>query len=99
MYGTPYGGKHNLQTNTKQTIHGIVLLERGAENKIERVTPHDAYVTLMAQTYHTIRQPQALLHAMDLVGSLAKLPVYRLQCNISEQDVQVAYEALKGEEK
>ena len=99
VYGTPYGGKHNLQTNTKQTIHGIVLLERGAENKIEWVTPHDAYVTLMAQTYHTIRQPQALLHAMDLVGSLAKLPVYRLQCNISEQAVQVAYEALKGEEK
>lgn len=99
VYGTPYGGKHNLQTNTSQTLCGIVMLERGAENKIERVTPHDAYMTLMAQTYHSIRTPERILHAMDLVGSLANLPVFRLQCNISQQAVQVAYEALKGETK
>lgn len=97
VYGTPYGGKHNLQTNTSQTLCGIVMLERGAENKIERVTPQDAYVTLMAQTYHSIQTPERILHAMDLVGSLANLPVFRLQCNISQQAVQVAYEALKGE--
>ena len=97
VYGTPYGGKHNLQTNTSQTLCGIVMLERGAENKIERVTPQDAFVTLMAQTYHSIQTPERILHAMDLVGSLANLPVFRLQCNISQQAVQVAYEALKGE--
>ena len=79
------------------SLCGIVMLERGAENKIERVTPQDAFVTLMAQTYHSIQTPERILHAMDLVGSLANLPVFRLQCNISQQAVQVAYEALKGE--
>lgn len=99
VYGTPYGGKDNLQNNISQTIGGIVLLERGTENKIEPVNVRDAYPRLLAQTYHDKQQPQALLRTMDLVGSLAKLPVYRLQCNISEQAVHVAYEALKGETK
>ena len=99
-YGTPYGGKENIQNNISQTIGGIVLLERGAENHIERVSPRDAYVGLLVQTYHNKQQPQALLHIMDLVGSLAQLPVYRLQCNISQEAVYTAYHALgKGKLK
>ena len=97
VYGTPYGGKDGLQTNTSQTVCGIVLLERGTENKIERVSARDAYPRLLAQTYHDKQQPQSLLRIMDLVGSLAGQPVYRLQCSISEEAVRVAYEALKEE--
>ena len=59
----------------------------------------DAYPRLLAQTYHDKQQPQALLRTMDLVGELASLPVYRLQCNISEEAVHVAYEALKEKTK
>lgn len=99
VYGTPYGGKDNLQNNISQTICGIVLLERSTENKIEPVSAKDAYPHLLAQTYHDKRQPQALLRTMDLLGSLAKLPAYRLQCNISEQAVYTAYEALKEKTK
>lgn len=98
-YGTPYGGKENIQNNISQTIGGIALLERGTENEIERLGAKEAYLCLLIQTYRNDQKPQALLHIMDLVGSLANLPVFRLQCNISQQAVQVAYEALKGETK
>ena len=97
VYGTPYGGKDDLQTNTSAKICGIVLLERGTENKIVRVSAREAYPRLLAQTYHDKQQPQALLRTMDLVGSLANQPIYRLQCNISEEAARVAYEALKEE--
>ena len=97
VFGTPYGGKDNLQNNISQTIRGIVLLERGQENRITPVTVRDAYPRLLAQTYHDAQAPEALLRTMDLVGALAQLPVFRLECTISEQAVQVAYDALKGE--
>ncbi len=98
IYGTPYGGKENIQNNVSQNLCGIVLLERGTENKIERLNAQAAYSRLWRQTYHNDQQPQAMLHVMDLVGRLAKLPIYRLQCNISEEAVYTAYHMLKGEE-
>lgn len=97
VYGTPYGGKENIHNNISQKLCGIVLLERGTENRIEPVNAHDAYIKMWRQTYHNDQQPLATLHVMDLVGRLAKLPVYRLQCNISEEAVYTAYNMLKGE--
>lgn len=97
VYGTPYSGKEALHTNTSQTVCGIVLLEQAPENRIERVSTRDAFPRLLAQTHQDKQQPQALLRTMDLVGSLAQLPVYRLGCTISEEAVRIAYQALKGE--
>lgn len=97
VYGTPYSGKEALHTNTSQTVCGIVLLEQAPENRIERVCTRDAFPQLLAQTYQENQKPQALLHTVDLIGSLAQLPVYRLGCTISEEAVRIAYEALKGE--
>lgn len=99
VFGTPYGGKDNLQNNISQTIGGIVLLERGEENCITLVSARDAFPRLLAQTYHDTQAPEALLRTMDLVGTLAQLPVFRLECTISEQAVRVAYDALRGEAK
>lgn len=99
VFGTPYGGKDNLQANISQKVKGIVLLERAPENHIERVTPHEAYPRLLAQSYRELRDPAALLHTMDLVGSLAQLPVFRMGCTISEEAVWMAYKALKGAEQ
>lgn len=97
VFGTPYGGKDNLQQNISQTVRGIVLLERGRENRIVRVSAREAFPRLFAQTYHDPQAPAALLCTMDLVGKLAELPVFRLECTISEQAVHIAYDALKGE--
>ena len=97
VFGTPYGGKDNLQQNISQTVRGIVLLERGTENRITPVPAREAFPRLFAQTYHDAQAPAGMLRTMDLVGSLAELPVFRLECTISEQAVEVAYNALKGE--
>lgn len=97
VFGTPYGGKDNLQQNISQTVQGIVLLERGREDRITPVSAREAFPRLFAQTYHDAQAPAAMLRTMDLVGSLAELPVFRLECTISEQAVETAYNALKGE--
>lgn len=99
VFGTPYGGKDDLQANISQKVKEIVLLEQAPENYIERVTPHDAYPRLLAQSYRERDDPAKLLHTMDLVGALSQLPVFRMGCTISEEAVWMAYHALKGTEQ
>ena len=97
VYGTPYGGKDNLQENISCPVGGIVMLSQGKENRIRPLSMREAYPLLLAQTYIDQQNPAALMHTMDLVGGLARLPIYQLECTISEEAVRMAYRALKGE--
>lgn len=95
VYGTPYGGKEGLHTNTSAPVAGIVLLHRAAENAITRLEPRTAYPKLLNQTYRRTDAP-GMLRTMDLVHRLCAVPLWSLGCNISQQAVEVAYRALIG---
>ena len=49
--GTPWSGKHNINTNVKVPIRGICVLRQGKENKIERISAVDAFAELYRQSY------------------------------------------------
>lgn len=49
--GTPWNGKHNLDSNQKVPVKGICLLERGEKNHIEMISPADAFPYLFRQVY------------------------------------------------
>jgi len=94
-YGTPWDGKHRISTNTKGKIKGICILERSKVNTIKSVTKKDAFTMILNQTY---RPDDATLmrKTLDLVDKLiANIPIYRLECNISENAVEVAYKGMK----
>ena len=97
VYGTPYGGKDGLQKNISAPAAAIVILEQGKENEICRLTMKEAYPMLLNQTYRR-KDAEGLIRTMDLVGSVARIPVYHLSCNISEEAVELVYKTLKGEE-
>ena len=42
VYGAPWSGKHGLDTNVAVPLGGICLLERGAENRIRKITGQEA---------------------------------------------------------
>lgn len=96
VYGTPYAGKEDLHTNASAPVAAIVILRQGRENHIQRTSTQQAFPVLFQQSY---RQPrgQNLPHTLDLVGRLASLPVYTLDCTISQQAVELVYERLKGD--
>lgn len=89
-YGTPYGGKDGIQTNTSAEVSAIVVLHQAKENKITKLDPKEAFPSLFVQTYRcsTI---EAMSRIMPLVGKLSHLPVYSLGCTISEEAVQLVY--------
>ncbi len=97
VYGTPFGGKDNIQTNTSCQAAGIVVLHQAEENEIHPLTAREAYPMLLNQTYRR-KDSAGMIKTLDLVQRLTELPVYALGCNISGAAVQMAYEALTGKD-
>jgi len=90
VYGTPWDGKHHLSNNIAVPLQSIIQLERGEENEIHAVTPHDIFPILYQQTFHT-SDPEMTLKAMDLLSRLAmRLQFYNLHCNMNPEAAEVA---------
>ena len=97
VWGTPYGGKDNLQTNTSAAVKAVVVLKQAPENKIRRLSAHEALPCLLCQTYHP-RNPADMVHTLDLVQKLCSLPVYELGCTISQEAVTLCHDTVFGKE-
>ena len=91
VYGSPWSGKHRLDTNTSVPLHAIAVIERAKENRIERMNPLDAVPVLLQQAY----REEEMEGIFPLVLKLAELiPVYKLKCNMEPEAAQVAYEGM-----
>lgn len=93
--GTPWNGKHRLDTNKIVPIQGICLLERGNENHIEKISPLEAYPGLYQQTYRP-KEREKMIKTLSLLKELTeRVPVYRMQCTISQDAAIMAWNAMK----
>ena len=98
VYGTPWNGKHHLDTNTRAKIKAICKISQAKENKIVKANSAEMLLTILNQT---IRPPQLdkldkLLNLIDKL--LKKVSLYHLECNISEEAAKLSYTTMsKGE--
>ncbi len=93
--GTPWNGKHRLDTNKIVPIQGICLLERGSENHIEKVSALEAYPGLYRQTYRPSER-EKMVKTLSLLRALTeRVPMYRMQCTISQDAAVMAWNAMK----
>ena len=90
VFGTPYGGKDNLQSNTSAPVKAIVILHQAKENSLKRLEPNEAFPTLLSQTYR-VSSIEGMTKTMPLVGRLSHLPVYSLGCTISYEAVELIH--------
>ena len=97
VYGTPWNGKHRLDSNIRVKINGICHLKRGKENSIKSITPKDMLMVLINQTLRPETEEMAnnLFTLLDKL--LLKVPLFELYCNISKEAAIVAYEGMSGE--
>ena len=89
--GTPWDGKHRLNSNISVPLKTICILTRGRENQISRITYQAALPMLIQQSYRP-SDPKKLakvLSLVDLVGKYIKL--YRLECNMNPSAAETAY--------
>lgn len=92
--GSPWSGKHGLDTNVTVPLAGICILERGLENRIEPCKPPAALPMLLHQSYCPLDSAKATAWEA-LVNKLAeKVPLWKMQCNKDISAAQTAYEAM-----
>lgn len=99
VYGTPFSGKTDLNTNTRAKLGGICFLERSEENWIKPITGAEAIILALRQTIYRLgedKMPQ-MLSLLDKV--LSCTPLYRMGCNISEDAPKIAYEEMRKAHK
>ena len=95
VMGTPWSGKTALNENVALPPGGVAFIERSETNRIERLSPVAALKHLMWQTVRPTKENNmdALLTSLD--AFIRQVPVYKLYCNISDEAVEVAYNAMK----
>ena len=97
VFGTPWSGKEGMNKNIGVKLCGIVLRERGAENRINALSFSEALPTLIQQSYRP-KDKQQLSKTLALIGKLSgRVPMYRLQCNMLPDAAFTAYSALSAE--
>lgn len=95
-FATPYAGKEGYQNHGSILLGGICLIHRGTENRIRRVTAGEVLTELMHQVYLP-QEAEAAIKTIDLLDALFKaVPIFLLECDISETAVKTAFEALTG---
>lgn len=93
--GWPVCGSSGICRLGDAPIQAVVMLEQGASNHAQRLTPVQAFSLLYAQTTINRWNAAAVTHSMDLLESLiTQVPVYRLTCTPTEGAVDCLESAL-----
>lgn len=99
VFGSPWNGKHGLGTKICVPLKAICILERGAENNIQRISGKEALFMLMQQSNRPMNM-QRMPKYLELVDKLsAGVVFYRMQCNLDPMAAKVAYEAMAQQER
>ncbi len=99
VYGTPFSGKTDENLNRCAPLQGICMIERGSENKIWRIEAGEAIPLLFQQTLLPRNQQFIDLLFPMMETLLRQVPIYRMQCNISEEAAILSYQTMRGEER
>lgn len=97
--GAPWSGKHGLDANITVPLKGICLLQRGLENRIERIPPEEARAMLRHQCCPPL-DPEKLPRCFGLVDVLMeRVPLWRMDCNKEPQAAELAWAAMSAEHR
>lgn len=94
VYGTPWNGKHHLDTNAHAKIAAICEIRQGKENKICRISPQEMLSVVFNQTIRPVELDKMdnLLSIVDKL--LTSVPLFRLTCDISREAAETSYNAM-----
>ena len=96
LYGAPWSGKHGLHTNVAVPLQGICILERGAENRIRRISAEDGLPMLLHQSQPPLAEEKTEAFSR-LVRQLARtVPLWRMECTKDPCAAAVTHDAMSA---
>lgn len=93
--GTPWSGKYDYSTPKVVELAGICFLERSEKNWIKKADTSKAVFNIFSQTVRKLNADK-MENLFDVLEQIfAKVPLYELGCNISEEAMLTSYNAMK----
>lgn len=93
--GTPWSGKYDYSTPKVVELAGICFLERSEDNWIRKADTGKAVFNIFSQTIRKLSSA-GMDKLFDVLENIfAKVPLYELGCNISEEAMLTSYNAMK----
>ncbi len=97
VYGTPWNGKHSLDTNTRVKIEAICEIRQNKDNEIEEISPKEMIPVVFNQTLRP-KEENAMEKLLVLLDKLLRtVKLYRLKCNMDISSAKLSYSVLSGE--
>ena len=98
IYGTPWMGKSNIGNNIKAKVKAVFILKRSEQNSAKKVSISEVFKEIFEAT--VIPKEKAMMsNLLSLLSDFfAKVPIYLLHCNISDEAVLTAYNAVNYNE-
>ena len=95
IYGTPFCGKEGWHKNRSANLHSLCIVRRGLTNTIKNIEASDAMIPLYNQMYFSKDDKESALLSMTLFDKLlTSIPIYILECDISEEAVLTSYRGM-----
>ncbi len=95
VYGAPWSGKTDLQSNKKVPLKAIVFIKRADENSITTLDGATALCYLRDQTFSPFYDAVLSLKNLEVIEKLiASVPIYVLSCNMETDAAITAKNAI-----
>ena len=94
LHGSPWSGKHGLDTNICVPLKGLCILERGTENTIRPATADEALGMLQKQAYRPINAEKEVEFLSLTHRLVALVSLWKLSCTKEQAAAQIAYNAM-----
>ena len=98
VHPSPWNGKENMRGAAAAPLGGIILLQRGAENTIERVEPRRAAPFVYASVFQTYDSEAAIRRAGALAARLTEaVPIWQLTNRGVPDSTRLLYDTIREE--
>lgn len=96
-YGSPWCGIEGWQRNDKAKLKSAAFIEQSVNNKITKIPNCEVLKRIVLQI-QIPKNPKRRIKHYELLDKLIKnIPFYLLECDISNEAVEVAYNQMRGD--
>ncbi len=96
IYGTPWSGKTDTNSNSSAPLKAIVFLKQASENRIRPLSVADALMHIHRETVRPFYDEALGMKVLETAERLIQsVPVFLLECTISQQAVELVKNAMQ----